>query len=625
MRASIPLRRSLVACLALVGLCLTVVPPAGSADAPPEAKKGVKKAAKKSALQKEADAFLESVTALRGPVTTATTEVDWVAATDVTPEHTGERAGAEKVYASMAGARWVIEKTRAFLEPAKTKQLDDLTVRQLQKLLLAAAESPGTIPAVVAKRVEVESKARGVLDGYTFCLQQKPGGGCARPTTANEIDNLLKKSRDLAERQRAWTAAKDVGKPLKPSLVELVSLRNQVARELGYKSYFALQVADYGMTVDEMMKLLDDAVATTKPLFDGLHCWARNALATRYKKPVPRLIPAHWIGNRWAQSWPTLIEEANLDPLFKGTPPERIVKSAENFYVSLGFPRLPASFWEKSDLYPVPPGVARKKNAHASAWHIDHEQDVRSLMSVEDNAQWFGTSHHELGHIYYFLAYSTPEVPFLLREGANRAFHEAIGDLARMASEQTPYLVSVGVMPAGKEPDPKSWLLQSGLDSVVFMAFSAGTMSHFERDLYEAELPPAEWQKRWWDYVGQFQGVIAPTARGEEMCDACTKTHIIDDPAGYYDYALATLIKFQLHDHICTKLLKQDVRSCNYAGNKAVGDFLKGILSKGATRDWRQVIKDATGESISPRAMMSFYAPLVEDLAKRNAGKDCAR
>ena len=67
------------------------------------------------------------------------------------------------------------------------------------------------------------------------------------------------------------------------------------------------------------------------------------------------------------------------------------------------------------------------------------------------------------------------------------------------------------------------------------------------------------------------------------------------------------------------------MRACDYSGNKEVGAFLKGILSLGATRDWRQVIKDATGEPISPRALMAFYAPLVEELNKRNAGKDCTR
>ncbi len=404
-----------------------------------------------------------------------------------------------------------------------------------------------------------------------------------------------------------------------------MSLRNRVAREMGYRSYFALKVADYGMTVDEMMKLLDDAIATTKPLYDGLHCWAKNQYAARYKRPAPKLIPAHWIGNRWAQSWPGLVEEANLDPLFKGASPETMVKSAESFYVSLGFPKLPPSFWERSDLYPVPPGVARKKNTHASAWHIDREQDVRSLMSVEANQQWFGTAHHELGHIYYFLSYSRPEVPFLLREGANRAFHEGIGELAKLASQQTPYLVKVGVMPKGKEPDPTGWLLQSALDSIVFLPWSAGTMSHFEHDLYEKELPPAEWQQKWWEYVATFQGVVPPSGREGELCDACTKTHINDDAAEYYDYALATMIKFQLHDHICTKILKQDVRACDYSGSKEVGAFLKGILEIGATRDWRTVIKEATGEPISPRAMMAFYAPLVQELEKRNAGKDCGR
>ena len=628
-----PLIRLSVVAVASVGTFLATARVAGAADEAPAAKPAgkdpakaaAKSSGKKTAVEREAEAFLDAVTALLWPAATATNNADWIAATDVTPEHTGQRAGADKTLASVAGAKWLIEKTKGFL--AHDKQLDDLTARQLRKLLLGAAESPGTIPEIVAKRVEAEAHQSEILDSYTFCLQSKAGGGCAQPTTANGIDDILRKSRDLAERQRVWTASKEIGRPLKPGLVELVKLRNQVAREMGYQSYFALKVADYGMTVDEMMKLLDDAVATTKPLYDGLHCWAKNTLAARYKRPAPKLIPAHWLGNRWAQAWPGLIDEANIDGLFKGASAESIVKSAENFYVSLGFPRLPPSFWQKSDLYPVPPGLARKKNAHASAWHIDYDQDVRSLMSVEPNEQWFETAHHELGHIYYFLSYARPEVPFLLREGANRAFHEAVGDLAALASEETPYLEKVGVMPPAKAPAATSWLLQSALytNSIVFMPFSAGTMSHFERDLYENDLPPAEWQRTWWQYVERFQGVVPPGARPDDLCDACTKTHINDDPASYYDYAIATLVKFQLHDHICTKILKQDVRACDYSGSREVGDFLRGILSKGATRDWRAVIKEATGEPISPRAMMAFYAPLVDELAKRNAGKDCGR
>jgi peptidyl-dipeptidase A len=585
---------------------------------------GKQPAKKLSATEKEARAFLETATALLLPAATVDAEVSWISATDVTEAHTGARTGSGKVLASLAGSKLIIERSKALL--AREKDLEEITARQLRKLLLAAAESPGTIPAVVAQRVEAEARQAAIQDGFSYCLQPKAGGGgCARPGTANDIDNILLKSKDLGERQRVWTGSKEIGKPLKPGLVELQKLRNQVAREMGYSSFFALQVADYGMTVNEMMALLDSTLEKTQPLYQGLHCWAKHTLAKRFGRPPGKTLPAHWVGNRWAQRWPGLIEEASLDGYFRGAEPATIVKSAERFYVSLGFPALPESFWKRSDLYPVPQGGSRKKNSHASAWHVDREGDVRSLMSVEANEQWFGTSHHELGHIYYYMAYSRPEVPPLLREGANRAFHEAVGELARLASAQTPYLQKTGVLPTSITPDPKGWLLQSALDSFVFLPFAAGTMSHFEHDLYEKELPPNEWQQRWWEYVARFQGVVPAAAReSPDLCDACTKTHINDDPGQYYDYALASLIKFQLHDAICTRILKQDVRSCDYSDQKAVGDFLRGILSVGATRDWRAVMKEATGEDISPRALMTFYAPLVEELAKLNAGRDCS-
>ncbi len=107
--------------------------------------------------------------------------------------------------------------------------------------------------------------------------------------------------------------------------------------------------------------------------------------------------------------------------------------------------------------------------------------------------------------------------------------------------------------------------------------------------------------------------------RGEQYCDACTKTHIIDDAAQYYDYALAYLIKYQLHDYIARKILHQDPHNCNYYGNKEVGKWLWEILSLGATRDWRQVIREKTGEDISSRALVEYFRPLREYLKTANA------
>ena len=146
-------------------------------------------------------------------------------------------------------------------------------------------------------------------------------------------------------------------------------------------------------------------------------------------------------------------------------------------------------------------------------------------------------------------------------------------------------------------------------------------MTHWEADVYAGGLSPAEWNARWWRYVRDLQGVEPPTERGEEFCDAATKTHITDNPCYYYSYAIATVLKFQLHDHIARKILHQPAQRCNYAGNHEVGDFLRRIMEKGATEDWRQVLREATGEDLSTRAMVAYFQPLMSWLREQNQGR----
>ena len=431
---------------------------------------------------------------------------------------------------------------------------------------------------------------------------------------------------DLDERRAAWEASKEIGRPLREGILRLRELRNKVAQAMGFDNFFALQVADYGMTVSEMLALCDRLIAETRPLHRQLHAWARDALTKRYKAEVPRdgKIPAHWLSNRWGQDWPGLVEGIDMDAPFKGKPKEFITAQAERFYASIGLPRLPKSFWEKSDLYPADPKSGRKKNSHASAWHINLNDDVRSLMSIEPDSRWFTTAHHELGHIYYYISYSTPAVPYLLREGANRAFHEAIGDLIGLAAGQRPYLKQVGLLsPGAEKADAVTFLLDTALDgaSVVFLPWSAGVMTRFEHDFYAGKISDDALNAAWWALVGQYQGIAPPGERPETLCDAATKTHINDDAAQYYDYAIATAIKFQLHDHIAREILKQDPRDCNYFGDKRVGDFLRGILALGATRDWNAVLREATGEGLSARAMSAYFAPLAEWLERENRGR----
>jgi peptidyl-dipeptidase A len=569
---------------------------------------------------KEARDFLTMYDALYQKLVTVADEAEWKSSTDVSDMHTGERTGADQALATFQGSTYVIDKCRSLLK--LKKQLSRSTVRQLEKILLSAAHYPGTIPDVVGERVAAEARQGATLDGFRFC-NTKMNDSCVEITTPNKLQEILSTSVDLAERKHAWEVSKQTGVALKPGLVKLQGLRNRMAQEMGYKSYFSLEVADYGMTTPAMMDMLDSAIAQTRTLYEQLHYWTKNKLATRYHQPVPNRIPAHWLGNRWSQAWPGIVEGVNLDNLFRDKTPEWIIRQAERFYVSLGMPELPPSFWQKSDLYELAPGSARIKNTHASAWHIDLAQDVRSLMSVRPDYDWFETTHHELGHIYYYLAYSRPEVPLVLRGGANRAFHEAIGDLIAIAARQIPYLKGIGLMPDTMHIDQTQWLLAEALDNaVVFIPWSAGTMSHWEHDFYEENLQPDAYNKLWWRYVQVYQGIDPPEPRGEEYCDAATKTHINDDPAQYYDYTLAFLIKYQLHNYIAKNILHQDPHNCNYYGNKEVGKWLWSLLQLGATKDWRQVIKEKTGEPISAKGMLEYFRPVADYLRKENGGVD---
>lgn len=566
-------------------------------------------------LQARADRFLELVNAGYQALYYVSSQATWAASTDVKPEHDAAAEWAAKAAAAFNGNPTLITEAKELLKHRNA--LHPITVRQLERVLLMpyGQEGPMTKPQLVADRIEAETRQVSLMNSFQFKVD-------GRPVSANDLDGKLSSSHDLAERLKWWEASKAIGIPLKDGLVRLRDLRNGVARELGYSDYFALQVKRYDLTTAEMLAFNRKFLAELKPLYLQLHTWVKYEMAKKYGQPVPKAIPAHWINNRWSQNWTGFVQAVDFDPYFKGWQPERIVKTAEAFYTGLGFDPLPATFWTKSDLYPTKPGETRKKNSHASCWHLDLGKDIRSLMSVEPNAQWFETTHHELGHGYYFMSYTNPNVPPLLRDGANPSFHEGVGELIAMATRQIPYLKGAGVLPADYKVDQMQVLLNDALEvAIPFMFWACGTMPEWEAEFYGKDMPADQMNARWWKRVRDLQGVEPPSPRGEQFCDAATKTHINDNPAYYYSYGWATVFKFQMHDHIARQILHQDPRSCNYAGNKEVGAFLKKILAKGATEDWRKVLKEATGEDLSTRAMMDYFKPLMSWLEQQNKGR----
>ncbi len=550
----------------------------------------------------------------------AANEAQWKLLTHIEEGDTASSNAAQRANNALAaflGSAENIRNTQEFLK--KKDKLTPLQVEQLEHILYFAGSSPQTVADVVSQKIKAETEAAEKLYGFNFTLDGKA-------VSTNDIDRILGDENDTIKRLKAWESSKEVGKGLHQPLEGLRMLRNRTVQGLNFPDYFSYQVADYGMSADEMMLLLRQINDEIYPLYRELHTWARYELAAKYKSPsVPAYLPAHWLPNRWGQDWSALVtvQGIDLDSIMQARKYDDkwVVEAAEKYYVSMGFPKLPKVFWEKSDLYPLPAGATYKKNNHASAWHMDLDQDVRSLMSVVPNARWYETTHHELGHIYYFLAYSRPEVPYILREGANRAYHEALGTMFGMAAMQKPFLAGQGFINPDVKTDSIRTLLKEALRYIVALNWQAGTMCEFEYELYSKNLPADQFNKRWWEIVKREQGIVPPYFRGEEFCDAATKTHIIDDPAQYYDYALSTVLQYQFHDHIARNILHSDPRSTNYFGNKDIGKFIGDMMSVGGVGDWRVLLKQKVGSDLSAKPMLDYFAPLMTYLKAVNKGR----
>ncbi len=565
-----------------------------------------------------AQSYLDSYTKEYVRLYTAASEAEWAANTHIVEGDTSNAAAVQKTgeaFAAFTGSKENIDKAQKFLK--YKNDLTELQIKQLNKILYAAANNPQTVSETVKERIKAENAQVEKLFGFDFKIDGKS-------VSANDIDNALREETDMAKRLKAWEASKEVGVGLKDGLVNLRDLRNKTVQALGYKNYFDYQVSDYGLTSEEMMSLIRKLNQELRPLYRELHTYARYELAKKYNvNEVPDFLPAQWLPNRWAQDWSSMVkvEGMNTDSVLKTKTAEWIVKDGEDFYKSLGYSALPQTFWDKSDLYPAPEGANYKKNNHASAWHMDLQQDVRSLMSVEPNSEWYETANHELGHIYYYMTYTNKDVPPLLREGANRAYHEAMGSLMGFAAMQKPFLENKGIIPKGTETNEIQALLKEALNYAVFIPFSAGTMTEFEKELYADNLPKDQLNKKWWELAKKYQGIVPPTERGEQYADAASKTHINNDAAQYYDYALSYVILFQLHDHIAKEILKQDPKATNYYGNNEVGKFLQDIMYPGSSKDWNQVLKEKTGSELTAKPMLEYFEPLMKWLKKENQGR----
>lgn len=569
----------------------------------------------------EAKVFTDKVEQELLALSNAAGRADWVKATYITEDTEAISADALQRYtaAAVAAAKMAATFDGVKVAPEVARKLNLLKVSLVTPAPTGSAESKEV--ATLANRLE------GVYGKGKYTRKTKDGK--EETLDLGQLSEILAMSRDPKELEEAWTGWHAISRPMKSDFTRFVDLQNQGSRQLGFKDTGALWRSKYDMAPDAFAGELDRLWEQVKPLYLSLHAYVRKRLVETYgPEVVPSTgpIPAHLLGNMWAQQWGNiepLVAPADADPGFdltarlkeKGVDELEMVRYGERFFTSLGFEPLPKTFWERS-LFVQPKD--RDVVCHASAWDVDNDNDLRIKMCIEINAEDFSTIHHELGHNFYQRAYNRQ--PFLFRDSANDGFHEAIGDTIALSITPS-YLKKVGLI--DEEPDPSKdigLLLRMALDKVAFLPFGL-LVDQYRWKIFSGEVTPAQYNQAWWDLRLKYQGVAPPQARTEDDFDAGAKYHV---PANvpYTRYFLAHIQQFQFHRALCRAAGQSDtLNRCSIYGSKEAGDKLGTMLAMGASKPWPEAMKALTGEpQMDATAILDYFAPLQKWLDEQNRG-----
>ncbi|MFQ5982572.1 MAG: M2 family metallopeptidase [Woeseiaceae bacterium] len=497
------------------------------------------------------------------------------------------------------------------------------------KLLKLGTSAPA--PADAAKRrelAELTTELEGMYGAGKYCPAD--GRDCMDLPVLRDI---MAQSRDYDELLDAWRGWRTISPPMREKYQRYAQLVNEGAAELGYQDLGDKWKSAYDMSpVDfehETLRLWEQV----EPLYDQLHCHVRAKLADHYgedKVPLDAPIPAHLLGNMWGQQWGFLydmlepysgVADLDVDTALaeQEYTPVQMVESAERFYVSLGLPELPDTFWTRSQ-FSKP--ADREVVCHASAWGLDGGNDLRIKMCIKQTYDELRVIYHELGHNYYQGAYK--DQPPLFQGGAHGGFHEAIGDTVTLS--MTPaYLREVGLISSVEENNKAviNRQMQQALDKIAFLPFGK-MIDEWRWRVFSGEIAPEDYNKAWWELRTRYQGIAAPVARSEDDFDPGAKYHI---PANvsYTRYFLAHILQFQFHRALCGAAgFEGPLHECSIYGSKEAGRRFKAMLEAGQSEPWQLTLEKLTGAGeMDATAIIDYFAPLMEWLKEQNRGRSC--
>ncbi|MBK8254010.1 MAG: M2 family metallopeptidase [Polyangiaceae bacterium] len=597
--------------------CPTVTPDAAS-SAPASAT-----AQPAAPTEAEARAFMTGVDSDLRKLWTQSQRAAWVQANFITDDTDSLSAVAEEANMEYLGR--TIKAAQRFEGLTLPADL----ARQFKLLKIAVSLPPPSDAKDRAELAEVSVWMQGAYGKGKYCPDRLKG----KCQDLEQLSEIMAKSRKYDDLLDAWSGWHQTGRALKDKYVRYVELSNKGAKEIGFSDVGTLWRSGYDMPAEKFEQDTDRLWTQVKPLYDSLHCYTRKKLREKYgKEKVAEKapIPAHLLGNMWAQEWDTiydLLEPYSGEPslnVTKGIEKKKIeakemVRIAEKFFTSLGMDPLPQTFWERS-LLTKPKD--REVVCHASAWDVSFNDDLRIKMCIRPTEEDLVTIHHELGHNYYYHYYH--KLPILLQQGANDGFHEGIGDT--LALSVTPeYLKNLGLIEKVPNSDKSdiNFLMKRALQSIAFLPFGK-LIDQWRWDVFSGKTKPADYNKAWWELRKKYQGIAPAIARSEQDFDPGAKYHV---PANvpYIRYFLARIYQFQFHRALCKAAGQSGpLHKCSIYGSKEAGAKMKALLQLGASKPWPEAMQAITGQAeADATAIVDYFAPLKKWLDEQNKGEQC--
>ncbi|CAL8350954.1 unnamed protein product [Merluccius merluccius] len=515
-------------------------------------------------------------------------------------------------------------------------EVTDLQIK-LQLISLQDKGAGALSPDKSAHLGRVLSEMSSIYGTATVCLKDAP---LDCQTLEPGLEKVMSDSRDYAERLHVWEGwRREVGKRMRPLYEDYVDLKNEAAKLNGFEDYGAYWRYNYETVGeeppfdykrDDLMRDVRDIYQQILPLYKELHAYVRSRLMGVYTGHIDSEgpLPAHLLGDMWGRFWTNLyvhsvpypnkpdidVSKAMVEQKWKEL---RLFKEAEKFFMSVGLYKMDDSFWTNSMF--VKPSTGVKVICHPTAWDMGNGKDYRIKMCTKVNMDDFLTAHHEMGHNQYQMAYQN--LSYLLRDGANEGFHEAVGEIMSLSAATPKHLQALGLLPHDFVSDRETdinFLMKQALTIVATLPFTY-MLEEWRWKVFQGNISKDEWMKSWWEMKHELVGVVEPVPHDETYCDPPALFHVSGDYS-FIRYFTRTIYQFQFQKALCTAAGHTgDLYTCDITNSTNAGTKLRTMLEQGRSKSWTRALKMISNDvRMDAGPLLDYFKTLYDWLVEEN-------